>query len=105
MEYRRMQTYPPYSFLASITLAGKNEENVIMGMVNLIDILNNELGDNAQVLGPTIPYIPYEGNNFLRTALLKFKDYKVIKPALKKIVSLYAGKSVHLTINIDPYNF
>ena len=52
-----------------------------------------------------IPYIPYEGNNFLRTALLKFKDYKVIKPALKKIVSLYAGKSVHLTINIDPYNF
>ena len=76
-----------------------------MGMVNLIDILNNELGDKAQVLGPTVPYIPYEGNNFLRTALLKFKDYKAIRPTLKKVVSLYAGKSVHLTINIDPYNF
>ena len=105
MEYRRMQSYPPYTYLASITLAGKTEENVVSGMVNLIDILNNELGDNAQVLGPTVPYIPYEGNNFLRTALVKFKDYKLVKPVFKKVVSIFVGKSVHLTINIDPYNF
>ena len=106
MNYRHLQSYPPYTYLASITLAGKNEDAVVLGMVNLIDILNNELGDEAQVLGPTVPYIPYEGDNFLRTALVKFKNYKIVQPVLKKIVSVYGAKSqIHLSINIDPYNF
>lgn len=106
MEYRRIQNYPPYSFLASITLAGKVEDNVVKNMVYLIDMLNQEFNDNALVLGPTIPYVPYEGNNYLRTALVKFKDYKLAKEIFKKVVSIYANKSqVHLTINIDPYNF
>lgn len=106
MEYRRMQNYPPYSLLASITLAGRVEENVVAGMVNLIDILNNEFKDDGVVLGPTVPFIPYEGNNYLRTALVKFKDAKLAKEILRKVISIYAGKSqLHLTINIDPYNF
>lgn len=106
MEYRRIQNYPPYSFLASITLAGKVEDNVVKNMVYLIDMLNQEFSDKALVLGPTIPYVPYEGNNYLRTALVKFKDYKLAKEIFKKVVSIYANKSqVHLTINIDPYNF
>lgn len=106
MEYRRIQNYPPYSFLASITLAGKVEDNVVKNMVYLIDMLNQEFNDKALVLGPTIPYVPYEGNNYLRTALVKFKDYKLAKGIFKKVVSIYANKSqVHLTINIDPYNF
>lgn len=106
MEYRKIQSYPPYTYLASLTLAGKNEENVILGMTNLIDILNNEFGDSGQVLGPTTPYIPYEGDNYLRTALVKFRDYKLAHQILKKAISIYSGKSqVHLTINIDPYNF
>lgn len=106
MEYRRIQNYPPYSFLASITLAGKVEDNVVKNMVYLIDMLNQEFNDKGLVLGPTIPYVPYEGNNYLRTALVKFKDYKLAKEIFKKVVSIYANKSqVHLTINIDPYNF
>ena len=87
-------------------MSGKNEENVVLGMVNLIDFLNAEFDDKAQVLGPTVPFIPYEGDNFLRTALVKFKDYKVAHEILKKAISLYSGKSqIKLTINIDPYNF
>ena len=106
MEYRRIQSYPPYTFLASLTVAGKNEDHVAEAMVNIIDILNQEFGDDGQVLGPTVPYIPFEGNNYLRTALVKFKDAKLAKSILKKVVSIYASKSqVHLSINIDPYNF
>ena len=106
MEYRKIQSYPPYTFLASLTLAGKNEEAVILGMTNLIDILNDEFGDDGQILGPTTPYIPYEGDNYLRTALVKFKNYNLAHQILKKAISIYSGKSqLHLTINIDPYNF
>ena len=106
MQYRRLQSYPPYTYLASITVAGKNEENVILSIVNLIDILNKEFDENGVVLGPTTPYIPYERDNHLRTALVKFKDYKLAQEIFRKIVSIYRGKNqVHLTINIDPYNF
>ena len=106
MGYRKLQKYPPYSYLASLTISGKNEEHVVFGMVNLIDFLNMEFGDSAQVLGPTTPYIPYEGNNYLRTALVKFRDYNLAKEILKKAISLYSSKShIKLTINIDPYNF
>ena len=106
MEYRKIQSYPPYSFLASITVAGKNEEVVISSMVSLIEFLNEELGDDGQVLGPTTPYIPFEANNHLRTALIKYKNPKIVKPILKKAMAKYSSKSqIHLTINIDPYNF
>ena len=44
MEFRRLQSYPPYSYLASVTVAGKNEEHVIEGMVSLIEFLNHEFG-------------------------------------------------------------
>ena len=106
MEYRRIQSYPPYTYLASLTVAGKNEETVIKSMVNIIDMLNHEFGDDGVVLGPTTPYIPFEGNNYLRTALIKFKNQKLANEILKKVVSKYSGKSqINLYINIDPYNF
>ena len=106
MEYRRIQSYPPYTYLASLTVAGKNEEMVIKSMVSIIDMLNHEFGDDGVVLGPTTPYIPFEGNNYLRTALIKFKNQKLANEILKKVVSKYSGKSqINLYINIDPYNF
>ena len=106
MEYRRIQSCPPYTYLASLTVAGKNEELVIKSMVNIIDMLNHEFGDDGVVLGPTTPYIPFEGNNYLRTALIKFKNQKLANEILKKVVSKYSGKSqINLSINIDPYNF
>ena len=106
MEYRRIQSYPPYTYLASLTVAGKNEELVIKSMVNIIDMLNHEFGDDGVVLGPTTPYIPFEGNNYLRTALIKFKNQKLANEILKKVVRKYSGKSqINLSINIDPYNF
>ena len=106
MEFRKLQSYPPYTYLASVTLSSKNEEAVILGMTNLIDQLNAEFDDKGQVLGPTTPYVPYEGDNILRTALIKFKDYKLAHEILKKVIEKYANKSQYrLTINIDPYNF
>ena len=106
MEYRRIQSYPPYSFLACLTLSGSNEENVIASMYNLIDFLNDSLGDDGVVLGPTTPYVPYEGKNAVRTTLIKFKDYKIVHELLKKIIDIYSTKNgLKLTVNIDPYNF
>ena len=106
MEMRKMQSYPPYTYLASVTLASKSEESAISGIYDVVDFLNDNLRENAVILGPTTPYIPYEGNKFVRTALIKYRDQNLIHEVLKKLLELYMDKSQYsISINIDPYNF
>ena len=103
---RKIQSYPPYTFLASVTLASKNEETAIEGIYDVVDFLNYELGEDALVLGPTTPYIPYEGTKFVRTALIKYRDNNKVHETLKKLIAKYRNKTQYsLSINIDPYNF
>ena len=102
MEMRKIQFYPPYAYLASVTLRGKNEEKVIENTYRIVDFLNDEFNEEAQILGPTTPYIPVE----IRSILIKFRDPKKAHQVLEKMVQLFANNSQYeLFINIDPYNF
>jgi primosomal protein N' (replication factor Y) len=106
MGMRKLQNYPPYYFLASLTISGKKEETVITQTYNAVDYLNEHLGDKAVILGPTTPYIARDHLLFLRTILIKYRDYSAIQESLLKLIGLYAKKSgVNIDVNIDPYNF
>ena len=106
MGMRKLQNYPPYYFLASLTISGKKEETVITQTYNAVDYLNEQLGDKAVILGPTTPYIARDHLLFLRTILIKYRDYSIIQKTLIKLIGLYAKKSsVNIDVNIDPYNF
>lgn len=106
MEMRKLQFYPPYSFLVGITIKGKNEKKVIESTYQIVDFLNDNLQENAQVLGPSTPYVPYERGLFLRSIQIKYTNRELIRSILQKMQQLY-GYSSHfdLLINIDPYNF
>ncbi|MDD4103639.1 MAG: primosomal protein N' [Bacilli bacterium] len=106
MGMRKLQNYPPYYFLASITVSGKKEETVITQTYNAVDYLNGELGEKANILGPTTPYIAKERQLFLRTILVKYRDYITVQETLMKLIGIFAKKStVDIGVNIDPYNF
>lgn len=106
MEMRKAQSFPPYTFLASVTVSGKNEETVIENTYKVIDLLNEELKEEAVVLGPTTPFVPYENNSHLRLILIKYRNQKLVREILKKIIDANPHKgSISLSINIDPYNF
>lgn len=106
MGMRKLQNYPPYYFLASITVSGKKEETVITQTYNAVDYLNGELGEKANILGPTTPYIAKERQLFLRTILVKYRDYITVQETLLKLIGIFAKKStVDIGVNIDPYNF
>ena len=106
MESRKAQGYPPYTYLASITISGKVEETVIDNTYRIIDKLNEELGDDAVILGPTTPFVPYENSNHLRMILIKYKNVDIVRNALKKLINASSGKaSITISVNIDPYNF
>ena len=106
MEMRKLQFYPPYAYLASVTIRGKNEETVIENTIRIVDFLNDEFLDDGQILGPSTPYIPFDMGLHVRAILIKFKDPKKAHDILAKMQELFAYNSAYeLLINIDPYNF
>ena len=105
MEIRKLQFYPPYSYIASITVASKNEELTIDTVYRIIDRLAEELKSEAVILGPTTPYVPYENNKHIRSIMVKYRNSDIVKPALEKLLKSSLNKSgISLTVNIDPYN-
>ena len=106
MEMRRLQFYPPYSYLAAVSLRGKNEEKIIENTYQVVDFLNDAFGEEAQILGPTTPYIPVEMGLHIRGILIKFRDPQKAHQILEKMSQLFGSSSQYdLFINIDPYNF
>ena len=106
MEMRKLQFYPPYAYLASVALRGKNEEKIIENTYRIVDFLNDEFLDDAQILGPTTPYIPVEMGLHIRGILIKYRDPNKAHQILEKMVELFGSNSQYeLFINIDPYNF
>lgn len=106
MEMRKLQFYPPYAYLASVTIRGKNEETVIENTIRIVDFLNDEFLDDGQILGPSTPYIPFDMGLHVRAILIKFKDPKKAHDILFKMQELFAYNSAYeLLVNIDPYNF
>ena len=106
MSMRKLQSFPPFTYLASITIAGKNEELVIDTIFKVVDELNREFKDEGVVLGPTTPYVSFEKDKYLRVALIKYKNQELARSILKKIIKSVANKSqISVSVNIDPYNF
>ena len=106
MEMRKIQFYPPYAYLTSVTVRGKNEESVIQNTYQIVDFLNDEFFEDAQILGPTTPYIPVDMGFHLRSILLKYRDPEKARKILNKMLELFGGNSqFELFINVDPYNF
>ena len=106
MEMRKLQFYPPYAYLASVTLRAKNEENVIENTYRIVDFLNDEFVDAAQILGPSTPYIPFDMGLHVRSILVKFKDPQKAHQIFEKMQQLFAyNNKYELLINIDPYDF
>ena len=106
MGMRKLQNYPPYCYLCSITLSGRNEEKVIEAIYRVVDDLNSKLNKEAQILGPITPYISFEQNIHKRSILIKYRNIDLIRDVLKQIISTLKRKStINITVNIDPYNF
>ena len=106
MEMRKLQFYPPYAYLTSVTVRGRNEDSIIQNTYHIVEFLNDEFLDDAQILGPTTPYIPIDMGFHLRSILLKYRDPEKARNILNKMLEIFANNSqFELFVNVDPYNF
>lgn len=106
MDNRKKTFFPPYCYLASITISSKSEERCIQESLDIAKELNVLIDKNGIVLGPTSPFIPFQQNSHIRVLLVKFRDINLIKFNIKRIIVGHSRKTnVNILVNIDPYNF
>ena len=106
MSVRKISQYPPYTFLTSLEISGKNEDAVV-DIISKIsrDILSQNF-ENVSVLGPVEPFIAYENNNYRRIILIKYKKCDKINDYLRDILESLKNKSqINVKVNVDPYDF
>lgn len=106
MSMRKLQNYPPYCFMTSLIVSGKNEGTVVETAFQIVDSLKDTIKDGADILGPTSPFIPYENSTYKRVILLKYRDNALVKGAIQKVIDSLKGKTqISLNVNVDPYDF
>ncbi len=106
MNIRKIQKYPPYVYLISIEISGKDEELVVSFGDKIAEEIEQNNFEDVSFLGPVSPYIAYENNIHRRVILLKYKNSDKIKPYLRELLNrIKAISNIDIRLNIDPYNF
>lgn len=106
MSVRKVSQYPPYTYLTSVEINGKSEENVVQIANKIASDIIAENMEKVTVLGPVTPYISSENGNYRQIILIKYKNDDKIKPYLNKILDSLKSKSqINVKINVDPYDF
>lgn len=106
MSIRKVQQYPPYTYLISLEISSKNEELTIESSSLIVEDLLSKNLEGVTVLGPVSPFIPYEKENYRRLILIKYKNRDTIKKYLEDLLESFKVKSqLNLKINVDPYDF
>jgi primosomal protein N' (replication factor Y) len=105
MKERKILQYPPYTYLARFELSSRDQNTVDEVALELHQLLGDQLGSIASVIGPNIPYPEYFAGTYRRRVLIKYKDYQHLYTRLKSLYDLLVlKKQVKINFNIDPYD-
>ena len=103
MEIRKLAKYPPYCYLISILIQGKNEEIVKNSSIEIKSYLNNQLV-NVGILGPA-PCTIYKMNDLYRMRMtLKTTSNNHLYDTLQTMMDYYNKKrKVNVICDFNPY--
>ncbi|SDJ73369.1 primosomal protein N' [Sediminibacillus albus] len=107
MEMRRTFHYPPYFFLALITVSHPNQAKVIEVSKKITMLLNNQLSRQASILGPTPSPLTRIKDRYRYQSMIKYKNEPNLSKSIKKIMAMFEDetKQNELLISVDmqPY--
>ncbi len=104
MEERKKYQYPPYTYLAMITIKAFDQKYCDDVAMKVRQYLVSSIGGKKfNVYGPSAPYIPHINGRYYRNIMLKYKSTEEAKEVLRGIKALrIANKEAEILINIDP---
>lgn len=102
MKLRQLAKYPPFCYLVSILIQGKNEGEVSQSAMDIKKYLTKQL-TNVYILGPA-PCMIYKLNDAYRQRLtLKMTDTHHLYPVLERMNDFYKKRKVNVVCDFHPY--
>lgn len=106
MSMRKIGQYPPFYFIALITISHENVLKVVSASEEISALLKQKLSEQAVILGPVASPIARIQNRYRYQCLIKYKKEEGLKPLLKSILNDYQSAkkdSILIQIDVQPY--
>ena len=105
MLIRKLHHYPPFFYLALITVSHENLINVVSATEKMVNYVRTQVSNKAVVLGPAASSIPRINNRYRYQCLIKYKREPNLIKALKTILDQYqkdAKSGLQVSIDVNP---
>ena len=103
MSNRHKLDYPPYYYLTSIKIASKDYELASKEIIKVKKYLEQNLGKNTILLGPTTAAMFKINNIYHFQIILKYKKEPKLLQTLKELDELYMlNNKVNIEIDNNP---
>lgn len=107
MMIRRAHQYPPYYYIALITVSHENVAYVASTTDKITKFVQSKLSKEASVLGPVASPISRIKNRYRYQCLIKYKREPNLNQTLKTILEHYqqemVSKGLQISIDVNPY--
>lgn len=107
MAMRKLGSYPPFYYLALITVQHEDLMKVISVTEKISNYMKARISQDAILLGPVASPIPRINDRYRYQCLIKYKREPNLFPALKKVLEHYQTKlskeGLSISIDVNPY--
>src|SRR5690606_17653437 len=109
MHIRRKFRYPPYVFLALITVSHPNHVRAIQFTQRIVHYLSKVVQEETTtVLGPTPSPVTRVKDRYRYQCMIKYKNEPDLRRNIKKIINLYEEEmrkeNLLITVDMQPYH-
>ncbi len=108
MQTRRAFQYPPYYYLALLTVSHQNQVKAMQTTQTIVQLLQKHLSDQVRILGPTPSPLARIKDRYRFQCMVKYKNEPNLRDVIRRILHHYedARKKEDLQIHVDlqPYS-
>jgi len=107
MNIRRTFRYPPYVYLALITVSHPNRTKTIQITQEIVRCLNGSISSDAIILGPTPSPIEKIKNRYRYQCMIKYRKEPKLKDTINRILDQFTKEmerdQLQIIVDMQPY--
>lgn len=108
MEIRKKFQYPPYYFLALVTVSHPNHVQAVQTTKKIVQHLLNHVNQKTIILGPTPSPIPRIKDRYRYQCMIKYKNEPNLRRLLNKILGQFSDdvrkNNLSIAVDLEPYH-
>ncbi|WP_026559401.1 primosomal protein N' [Bacillus sp. J37] len=106
MYLRKSHAYPPYYFLALVTVSHPEITKVVSVTDKIVQFLRRNVSNESKILGPVASPIPRINDRYRYQCMVKYKREKNLHETLRKIIEHFqqemSTNDLMITIDLSP---